>query len=131
MIAKATEETEEVWQDPDCIEEEKKQMDLRATIVLVPNNMVMTRVEELQNNFKDCLDFSILYGHQWQIADPIIKNGTLPSGVDAAIAALHERCPVGKIESLRHVVVASYETFKDRFVTTITREQMKEEASMY
>jgi len=47
------------------------------------------------------------------------------------ISALYQRYPIGKLDSIRHVVVALYETFKDRFVTEITREQVQQEANIY
>ncbi|KAK5087428.1 hypothetical protein LTR24_006697 [Lithohypha guttulata] len=47
---------------PPMSDKAKARLDLRATFIIVPNNMVMTWARELMTNFKDVLDFSVNFG---------------------------------------------------------------------
>jgi SNF2 family DNA or RNA helicase len=89
-------------------------LELRPTLIVVPNSLIDTWYREITKFFKDTLHIRQYYSNEFNVKDINRKANTLPSNAKAAANKVRTAFPSNDARNARVVVLTAYETFAQR-----------------
>lgn len=128
QICEAAAKMEKAWWK--ASKQEREEMDLRPTIIIVPNQVAKNWREEFRR-FEGAIEFRTLPLHQTEFGDVGVKQYALPADTDDAIRALIKWAPVNNVKSLRKILLCTYDMFHRRFCKVTTKEAQAYEDRYY
>ena len=89
-------------------------LDLRPTLIAVPNSLIDTWYREISKFFSDRLYIRQYYSNEANVKDINHKANTLPSKSTKAAGRVVNVFPPDDVRSARVVILTAYETFAQR-----------------